>query len=881
MRAFIIQQRCLRQFFLISLITLVLAFIIVYFRYLEDWGAQEIKKSLKVPMNESLSVLKEETISNHTCTGCVLGINAAWPTNTRHTVHFLDTYAGKCITVLIAMSIAIHGLIAISYMIWPTLPSDGPHPELTSNGIMELWYIIEQGQLIGIISQLQLRGTPVFLYHFSRQLTWTNFNFPSSSSTFLTERDDKQLSEEIVGPEGYARLISLEPTRLFAVTLLAYVSAVALAHIVCLLSIMLVSCIRHIEELGDVIRYWYRRVTWLSIFLFLIAEYSIIMTGSHAVYTALGSRESIAYGLLYLVIILLSCAFNISLGFFVLKKIKLYCVPNHHVHLHETYYNEQLENNRLKLSCTMSKFGAVFEGLSSCNRTFFVYRAGYTICMGIIVGLVQNATSQIACMITLLCLYTMIYIWLQPMRLSEIQHLGTLCLYTKLLHLFWLCFLTHATLFPQTYRDTVSYAIITQSLLVIGFLVARHFYLMKHQLQQVYTNYKLHGSEALRIARRHESRRTGHTQLYFELETPIVQEENARSPSLSAEQCANEIPKSNSGPELRRRVTWFETLLHATGLNGRADNHQRDDKGLHDGEGDSNKLAGPSTISSNPPYPPPSRNPFSGSRFSVFSRGGRPHTSIFHFFRNASQSHHEHHRKYIPDRPVRSDARELVDSQLELSTISTDLLKISNDYEELEPKRLGNENLIKKVPSKGILNKNRSKINQSFHLRSTPSNAPADNKAVDLFNARIVKFHNHANDLDVSFAGSSEFGSSQWSQLDEWFQCSEPLEIVDRSPMPVATAAARQSIYTVLERIESSKLSETTLDSMAEACLKQTGNRYNSTVMNDLGNKRTKKLYSTFQGIPVLQSDGELSELSDFDEEDDAIIELMSDEEDI
>nr|CCA14159.1 conserved hypothetical protein [Albugo laibachii Nc14] len=881
MRSFSVQERWLQQFFLISLVTSVLAFVIVYFRYLEDWGAQGIKKALQMPMNESLATLTEEIIDNHTCTGCVLGINAAWPTNTHHTAHFLDTYAGNCITVLIAMSIAIHGLIAISYMIWPTLPSDAPQPGMASNGIMELWYIIEQGQLIGMISHLRLRGTPVFLYQFSRQLTWTNFNLASSSTAFLTEGDYKQLSDEIVGPEGYARLIGLKPSRLFAVTLLTYISAIALAHIICLLSIMLVSCIRHVEELGDVIRYWYRRVTWLSLFLFLVAEYNIIMTGSHAVYTALGSRGSIVYGLLYFVIILLLIAFNITLGFFVLKKIQLYCVPNHHVHLHETYYNEQLENNRLKLSCTMSKFGAFFEGLSSCHRTFFVYRAGYTICMGIIVGLIQNATSQVACLITLLSSYMMIHIWVQPMRLSEIQHLGTLSLYTKLFHLFWLCFLTHSNLFPQSYRDTVSYAIIIQSLLVVGFLIARHFYLMKHQLQQVHTNYKLHGSEALRIARRHESRRTGHTQLYFELETPIVREENARSPSLSAEQCANAISKSSAGPELRRRVTWFETILHATGLNGRAENNQNEDKGLHDGEGDPNKLVGPSTISSNPPYPPPSRNPFSGSRFSVFSRGGRPHTSIFHLFRNASQSHHEHHRKYVTDRRMRSDAQELVDSQLELSTISTDLLKISNHYEEPEPKRNESETTIKKIPSKGILNKNRSKTNQSFHLRNTPSNAPVQNIAFQIFNARIVKFHNHANDLDVSFAGSSEFGSSQWSQLDEWFQCSEPLEDVEKSPAPIPNGAARQSIYTVLERIESSKLSETTLESMAEACLKQTGNRYNSTVMNDLGNKKSKKLCSTFRGIPVLQSDGEMSELSDFDEEDDAIIEMMSDEEDI
>ena len=70
---------------------------LVYMLYLKPWGDRQIQEGL------STSGLDRNS-SSINCSGCLLGVNTQFPTNTTGLYHALDTYSGQAGTAMVCLT---------------------------------------------------------------------------------------------------------------------------------------------------------------------------------------------------------------------------------------------------------------------------------------------------------------------------------------------------------------------------------------------------------------------------------------------------------------------------------------------------------------------------------------------------------------------------------------------------------------------------------------------------------------------------------------------------------------------------------------------------------------------------------------------------------
>ncbi|CAI5729278.1 unnamed protein product [Peronospora destructor] len=162
-----------------------------FYTYAIPWGEDQIRQSLNLASHVNIGDLNASYIEANSCSGCVLGSNTQWPTNTTGTRHFLDSMAGSTASSVIATSLASAAVISTGSMLWASAMPSAAAVLSFSGGFYEMTHIVEQAQFAGMISQLRIEGAPAFLLQFSKELSWTNFNLiKDGSSATDSAKDD-------------------------------------------------------------------------------------------------------------------------------------------------------------------------------------------------------------------------------------------------------------------------------------------------------------------------------------------------------------------------------------------------------------------------------------------------------------------------------------------------------------------------------------------------------------------------------------------------------------------------------------------------------------------------------------------------------------------
>lgn len=170
-----------RLLLVLIVLALITGFVLEFKYYILPWGEAQVKNLLGLPPSADLSDLNSSFVLEHSCSGCVLGSNTDWPTNTTGFSHFLDSQAGTMTSTITAISLGATGAVALVGAVFTDSASS------LSSGFYEMQTIIEHGQFLTMMSQLRIEGAPEFLYQFSKEFSWTNFNVESSiSDTFAS-----------------------------------------------------------------------------------------------------------------------------------------------------------------------------------------------------------------------------------------------------------------------------------------------------------------------------------------------------------------------------------------------------------------------------------------------------------------------------------------------------------------------------------------------------------------------------------------------------------------------------------------------------------------------------------------------------------------------
>ncbi|DBA03167.1 TPA: hypothetical protein N0F65_003887 [Lagenidium giganteum] len=460
---------------LVTLGSLV-AFVLLFKFYVIPWGEDQLKDALKLPAGTDLSQLSASVIAANNCSGCAFGTNTEWPTKTTGALHFLDTSAGSTASGAIGLSLAATAVAGAGSMLWASFFPSAAAAMSLSGGFYEITHVFEQAQFIGIIGQLQLRGAPTFLFQFSKELAWTNFNVPKSLKDKVSTR--RQLADLIkpntngeTGPIRYAQMIGVKPEDLFFYTLMTFALVILVLHGLYFIWVAIISAISKKEKVGEVARKWYRKVIWAGVLVLLLAQYIFTMAGSFYLYEHVRTgkpTDSKFYGVALALGLLVCCA--ILLGVIVISRNK-----------DELRDVGTFEHDQRPFSM---KYSAYYDEYNFDNRFFFVPRILLAVSTGAVVGVVQDPTKQIVCILAITTAYLLLLILREPNLLRFLYYIGITSVFMKIVLLCMMLVLVHDDMFPQSVRDKVAYAIIGVNMFVFFLLFLRQIYVVGYKIVQ-------------------------------------------------------------------------------------------------------------------------------------------------------------------------------------------------------------------------------------------------------------------------------------------------------------------------------------------------------------------------------------------------------------
>lgn len=454
------------------------AFVLLFYFYVIPWGEDQIRDALHLGSDVDIGSLDPSVVAANSCSGCVFGVNTDWPTNTTGALHFLDTSAGPLASGVIATSLAGGAAAGVASMLWASFFPSAASVMSFSSGFYEMTHIIEQAQFISMISQLQIDGAPVFLHKFSREMAWTNFNVPKSitdlvKSTRRRRRLDTSLLSTTAsgetGPKRYAALIGVEPKNLFFYTLLCFAIVLGAIHVLYVIGVVVLSMLSKKESFGQVAAKLYRKVIWACILALLLAQYIFSMAGSFYIYQNADSSDDrdkyFVWGTIGLIIMV---GFAILFGVLIISKNR-----------------EELEDigtiahDQRPFS---AKYSAYYDEYNFDNRFFFVPRILLAVSTGAVVGVIQDSTTQLLCILGITVLYLVLLLAREPNLLRFLYYIGITSVFMKIVLVCMMLMLVQDDYFPQEIRDNVAYGIIGVNMFIFFLLFLRQAYTIIHKL---------------------------------------------------------------------------------------------------------------------------------------------------------------------------------------------------------------------------------------------------------------------------------------------------------------------------------------------------------------------------------------------------------------
>ncbi|KAG7402123.1 hypothetical protein PHYBOEH_005686 [Phytophthora boehmeriae] len=442
--------------------------------YLPSWGENQIREALNLSSDVDIGDLNASYIGDNSCSGCVFGSNTQWPTNTTGARHFLDSNAGATASGVVATSLAVAAAISTGTMLWVSaMPSAAAFS--FSGGFYEMMHMVEQAQFVGMISHLRLEGAPTFLLEFSKELSWTNFNLAKSSSYSESGGVDRRLadssssrdSDDESGPARYAALIGEDADGLFFYTLITFAVVLAVIHVLYIILVLVTGILAKNESLKDVARRWYRRVIWASVLALLLAQYMFSMAGSYFLSSGSTGRSTPRYvlGSAALTAVVL---FALGLG--------LVVVANNKDELKDVGTSEH------KQRAFSSKYSIYYDGYDFKNRFFFVPRILLAVLTGIIVGVVNDATFQLQCILGITLAYLILLLVRRPNLLRLRHYMDSVSVFMKVVITSIMLIVTKDDSYPQSVRDNVAYGIIAMNMLFVFLLFACQGYAIIYKI---------------------------------------------------------------------------------------------------------------------------------------------------------------------------------------------------------------------------------------------------------------------------------------------------------------------------------------------------------------------------------------------------------------
>uniref|UniRef100_K3WQ76 TRP C-terminal domain-containing protein n=1 Tax=Globisporangium ultimum (strain ATCC 200006 / CBS 805.95 / DAOM BR144) TaxID=431595 RepID=K3WQ76_GLOUD len=453
------------------------AFVLVFYLYAVPWGEDRIRDALHLGSDVDIGSLNASVIAANNCSGCVFGVNTDWPTNTTGALHFLDTSAGPTASAVIATSLAAGAAAGVGSMLWASFFPSAASVMSFSSGFYEMTHIVEQAQFIGMISQLQIDGAPVFLHQFSREMAWTNFNVPKSITDRFSSTSRRRLESSSLlsttasgetGPKRYADLIGVSPERLFFYTLLSFAIVVGAIHVLYIIGVAIFSMLSKKESFGQVAAKLYQKVIWACILALLLAQYIFSMAGSYYIYQNADSSDRDSYFVWGTIGLIVVVGFALVFGVLIISANRK-----------ELEDIGTFEHDQRPFS---AKYGPYYDEYNFDNRFFFVPRILLAVSTGAVVGTIQNGTTQLLCILGITMLYLMLLLVREPNLLRFLYYIGITSVFMKVVLVCMMLMLVQDDYFPQSVRDNVAYGIIGVNIFIFFLLFLRQAYTIIHKL---------------------------------------------------------------------------------------------------------------------------------------------------------------------------------------------------------------------------------------------------------------------------------------------------------------------------------------------------------------------------------------------------------------
>lgn len=455
---------------------LLATFLLVFYLYAVPWGEDQIREALQLPAGTDIDALDASIVAANNCSGCVFGVNTDWPTNTTGTLHFLDTSAGPTASAVIATSLVAGAAAGVGSMLWASFFPSAASVMSFSSGFYEMTHIIEQAQFIGMISQLQIDGAPVFLHEFSREMAWTNFNIPKSIDDVSQQSGRRRLDTSLLsttasgetGPKRYAALVGVQPKNLFFYTLLTFAIVVGAIHALFFLGVLVFAAMSKKKSFGQVANELYRKVIWACLLALLLAQYIFSMAGSFYIYENGSSEKRDSYFVWGTIGLIAMVGFAIVFGVLIIGSNR-----------DELEDLGSYEHDQRPFA---AKYSAYYDEYNFDNRFFFVPRILLAVSTGAVVGMIQDSTTQLLCILGITVLYLILLLWREPNLLRFLYYIGITSVFLKVVLVCMMLMLVQDDYFPQDVRDNVAYGIIGVNMFIFFLLFLRQAYTIIHKL---------------------------------------------------------------------------------------------------------------------------------------------------------------------------------------------------------------------------------------------------------------------------------------------------------------------------------------------------------------------------------------------------------------
>ncbi|RHZ19226.1 hypothetical protein DYB37_003434 [Aphanomyces astaci] len=427
---------------------------LLYALYIKPWGEQQVR-DLTRGVN-----LSSPTVN---CSGCVVGVNTQFPTNTTGILHFMDTSGGKASSAAVGTS-----LFATIAAILAGTAVGGSVAQLGSSGSMgagayEMISIVEQAQFVGLLGQLATGGVPTFFQQFTKDLSWVNFNVVKLANSDLAPKRQLlnllEAQHQQTGVDRYATMVGVLPEELFYYTLLALGVVLGTVLVLYVVAVAVMSYLS--KSKANLWGTYFRKVIWAFVLILLLALYILSMTGSYRAYFHI-KRDGAGAASAAIVILLVIVGTTLIYGILVIATN-----PSELADI-GTFEHEQRPFN--------AAYGPYYEEFNVDNRYFFVPKAILAVTSGVIVGVVQAPTWQLGLLIGANLLFLLALVVREPFLLRFLFYIGVLSSFLKVFLLLLMVIMIRDDVFPQNVRDHVAYVIVGVNLAVFALLIVRQLY---------------------------------------------------------------------------------------------------------------------------------------------------------------------------------------------------------------------------------------------------------------------------------------------------------------------------------------------------------------------------------------------------------------------